>query len=525
MQCCHKLNDLGVTVRYEISKDTMEDLCNFDVVVVMAHLDEATDELVLANSRLGIPDFLSYIPDGFCGFLDFSSCHSSLWNNSVKEKCPNCKVSGAVGQTNLPFRLFIYPYVIQMFLSNDLMSYEKAYCMVQDFVKDEIGDHENDESNKETTTANINLGLGNKMSSIFAPTKVVKGKTFMVQLMLYDESESLRRITIQAKRYDPESRHVETQLLPIDLTKGDRIAVQFNALSIPTEQISIDNAVKEIKWNGVSGKIQFNVLVKDEFLSDSFVSKLLIEVNHKPVGELSFRIQVSDKENLAPSPVNIKDRNSFADAEEQREKRGKQLKEKIVDLDRQIASSEDEQTKRNLMEERETCKRLLKIKDSPIIDATPNPRRVFISSTCEEFMKPFRKTVRNVVNSLKMEPVLSDDWPQSGQVPTDVCCQKVMDSDIYVGIFGGRYGHIDPTLDLSMTQIEYYTAIADNKHILLFIVQPLNKTDEPDPIKKRQADFVKRVKDSRILHQFVNEEELSEKSRNDLLDIIARKEK
>ena len=117
MQCCHKLNDLGVTIRYEISKDAMEDLCNFDVVVVMAHLDEATDELVLANSRMGIAEFLSHIPDSFCGFLDFSSCHSSLWNNSIKEKCPNCKVSGAMGRTNLPFRLFIYPYVLAIQLA------------------------------------------------------------------------------------------------------------------------------------------------------------------------------------------------------------------------------------------------------------------------------------------------------------------------------------------------------------------------------------------------------------------------
>lgn len=523
MQCCHELTNLGVTVHDKISKDTMKDMCNFDVVVIMAHLDEATDELVLADSRMGIPDFLSSIPEGFCGFLDFSSCHSSLWNNSIKEKCPQCKVSGAMGQTNLPFRLFIYPYVIQMFISDDLMSYEEAYRTVQDFVKEEMGKHEDHKDNKEATSANINMGLGDKMSSIFAPTKVVKGKTFMVQLMLYDESESIRRITIQAKRYDPKSRCVETQLLPIELKKGDGIAVRFDAMSVPTEQIIVDNAIKEIKWNGESGKIQFNAIVSEGFPSDSFIVKLLLEVNHEPVGESSFRIQVAEKENLAPSPVDVKSRNAFTEAKESRSELKRQLQEHLSDMKDKMANITDETQLYDLKKAIETCKRCIELMDNPINDEIPpRPRKVFISSTCESFMKPFRDAVRNVVNSLKMEPEMCDDWPQSGCNPTNVCCKKVLDSDIYLGVLGGRYGYIEPSLDSSMTQVEYLTAVSAKKKILLFVINPINETDEPEPIKKRQNAFIDSLRNSRIIRTFANPIELSELTKNDLLDFISR---
>ena len=527
MQCCHKLNDLGVTIRYEISKDAMEDLCNFDVVVVMAHLDEATDELVLANSRMGIAEFLSHIPDSFCGFLDFSSCHSSLWNNSIKEKCPNCKVSGAMGRTNLPFRLFIYPYVMQMFLSSDSISYGQAYRIVQDFVKEEMKNEciENTEGSEKDTSTNMNLclGSGGRMSSIFAPTKVVKSRMFMVQLFLHDESESLRRITIQAKRYDPESRLVETQLLPIKIKKGDRIAVRFDALSVPVEQISIDKAVKEIKWNGELGKIQFNVTVLESFSSDSFIGKLLLEVNHEPVGESSFRIQVAEKENLAPSPVNVKSRNAQNESEDSRRKLMLHLKEHLAHLYDQMTNDTISENQIDLRRAIETCKLCIHLVNNPInVEIPPRPRKVFISSTCESFMKPFRDVVRNVVSSLKMEPEMCDDWPQSGCNPTNVCCQKVLDSDIYLGIFGGRYGYIEPSLDSSMTQMEYLTAVSAKKKILLFVIKPINETDEPEPIKKRQNAFIKNLENSRILRTFANPSELSELAKNDLLDFIAR---
>lgn len=520
MECCQKLQNLGVTVRNEISKAAMKDMGNFDVVIVVAHLDEATDELVLSNSRISIADFISYIPNDFCGFLDFSSCHSSMWNNSIKEKCPMCKVSGVLEQTVLPVRLYLYPYAVQLFLDEKSMSFDIAYSTVKDILLQVMDKDEPTDSAESESDA---TRLGKKMSSIFAPTEVVKGNVFMVQIMLYDESESLRQIRIQAKNFDSKTHLVETQELPIKIKKGDKISVQFNAL-IPPEQIFIDNAVKEIIWNGKSGKIQFNVTILEGFESDFFVGKLIIEVNHDPVGESSFSIKVGEKVNLAPSMMDLKVRNTLAEGEEQKTQQKKQLLESIAVLSKQMETAQDEQTKSNLRREIEICKRNLEILDNPLRAAnTTRPKKVFISSTREEYMEPFRKTVHDVVSSLKMEPEWCNDWPQSGYPPTDVCCQRVMDSDIYIGIFGGRYGHIDPSLDSSMTQIEYYTALGSHKEILLFIIAPLNKTDEPESIRKRQEDFVKSVRNTRVLKEIKNVDELSDYSRNDLLDLISRK--
>ena len=525
-QCHQKLEELGVTVRGDISKETMKDMCCFDVVVVLAHLEEDTNELLLANSRLGIADFLECIPNGFSGFLDFSSCHSSLWNNSIKGKCPDCTVSGAVGQTTLPFRLFIYPYVMQLFLTEEDMSYDKAYVTVQDFVIEEMGQADSmeglDDQNGDDASS-LATKCGDKMSSIFAPSKVVKGKAFMVQVMLYDESESLRRVTIKAKKIDPETRHVETQTLPIKLKKGDKIAIRFDAVSVPAEHISVDNAIKEIKWNGDSGKIQFNVTVLEGFLSDSFIGKLLMEVNHEPVGESSFRIQVAEKENLAPSSVGMKARDTHTEGEASRAELKRHLQEHLADLYGQLADDAVGTNHNDILKAIETCKLCINLIDNPIEEENPpRPRKVFISSTCESFMQPFRDVVRQVVSSLKMEPEMCDNWPQSGCNPTNMCCQKVLDSDIYLGLFGGRYGYIEPSLDSSMTQVEYLTAVSAKKKILLFVLNPLNETDEPEPIKERQKAFVESMQASRILRKFNNVNQLSELTKNDLLDFIAR---
>ena len=73
-----------------------------------------------------------------------------------------------------------------------------------------------------------------------------------------------------------------------------------------------------------------------------------------------------------------------------------------------------------------------------------------------------------------------------------------------------------------MTQVEYLTAVSAKKKILLFVLNPLNETDEPGPIKERQKAFVESMQASRILRKFNNVNQLSELTKNDLLDFIAK---
>ena len=170
-----------------------------------------------------------------------------------------------------------------------------------------------------------------------------------------------------------------------------------------------------------------------------------------------------------------------------------------------------------------TCQKCMKLIDMPVRLDTQMKKTVFVSSTCDEFMKPFRETIREVVEELKMNADLCGDWPQSGSNPADVCCQKVMDSDIYVCILGGRYGYIEPSLNTSMTEMEFHAAFSTHKKILAFVLTPPNESNEPDAVKNRQNQFVNYLKTSRILREFKNVEELKEFSRSDLQTFISSK--
>ena len=520
--CCQKLKGLGVIIGEGITENSLRNILEFDLVIVLAHLDEENNELILKDSRMGIDTFVNAIPENFNGIIDFSSCHSAQWINCIKAKSPNCHVMGAMGQTTLPFRLYIYPFVIQMYLSNDNIAYNNAYTMVMDFVKKEMEARQKG-TNVEAGNAEGATKLGKQMSSIYAPAKVARNQAFMVQLFLHDDSISVNKITIQAKKFDPNTRCVETQTLPIKIRKGERIAVRLETFSSQPENIRIDRPVKETIWNGQSVKFQFNVIVSDSFAESSFIGNLLIEVNHEPIGESSFTIQVSEKKDDAPATISIERRDRNIDGEQGRANLKSQLQNNLHTLLDQWDHAQDDASRAKLRKAIDTCQLCIHLIESPIeSEALVRPKKVFVSSTCEDFMKPFRSIARNVITSLKMEPEMCDDWPQTGCNPTHVCCQKVLDSDIYVGVFGGRYGYIEPSLKSSMTQVEYLTALSAKKKMLLFVINPLNSTDEPDAVKSKQESFIADMKKTRILRTFSDVSELSELIKNDLLELITK---
>ena len=77
-------------------------------------------------------------------------------------------------------------------------------------------------------------------------------------------------------------------------------------------------------------------------------------------------------------------------------------------------------------------------------------------------------------------------------------------------ILGGRYGYIEPSFGISMTQMEYEAAKSANKEILLFVLTPPNESNETNEIKARQAEFRNYILASNCLQKFSSLEELKE---------------
>jgi hypothetical protein len=54
--------------------------------------------------------------------------------------------------------------------------------------------------------------------------------------------------------------------------------------------------------------------------------------------------------------------------------------------------------------------------------------------------------------------------------PAKLIVEEVRKADIYLGIFGVRYGSVDPATGLSMTELEFREAETGGKKMLLYII-------------------------------------------------------
>ena len=92
--------------------------------------------------------------------------------------------------------------------------------------------------------------------------------------------------------------------------------------------------------------------------------------------------------------------------------------------------------------------------DTPERIATPDQRlRVFISSTLEE-LAPERAAVRAAVHGLRLTPVMFELGARA-HPPRELYRAYLEQSDVFVGIYGERYGWIAPDMGISGLEDEY----------------------------------------------------------------------
>lgn len=92
----------------------------------------------------------------------------------------------------------------------------------------------------------------------------------------------------------------------------------------------------------------------------------------------------------------------------------------------------------------------------------PTPRerrlRVFVGSTSADLGRERQALQRALSGMSGVEYVGMENFGSRPDSPREVCLREVAASDVYVGLFGNRYGSLDPESGLSMTEIEYREA-------------------------------------------------------------------
>lgn len=493
--CIDALVKQGVIVRKKIDEESLSEIKDFDIVILVAHHDEQQDALILEDGVLSMADFVRYLPQNYMGIIDMSSCYSAKYLRDIKTKNPNCHVQAPIGQTALQLRLFMYPYIVRLLIENHSLDYREAYLRVLDTVSEEL---------QKGSYYGTSTKLGKTFSSIYAPECVSKGNPFLIQLFIHSEADG-SAVELSATNYDSETRLVETSVLPIKLKRGDRLYARLDFITPHQDQVLIDDmlATKSIIWMNAMAKIQFCATLSDGYKEDSLACRMLLESNGQPIGSCYFKLKVAKFNSDAPAEIKLSPYDVNGIKITERKALLAHLEVQKVKLENEIKSESDPGIIQRLKYSESICKNCIDLISSNQ-KATDNPiKRVFVSSTSD--LQKYRAIARQEIISCNMFPEMSDDWEQTSLSPKEECCRRVLNSDILLCILGARYGFVEESLGMSMTEIEYRTALESGKIILVFVIDPLNETNEPIGLANRQLSFINEIKSSRILKFFSDE--------------------
>ncbi len=109
----------------------------------------------------------------------------------------------------------------------------------------------------------------------------------------------------------------------------------------------------------------------------------------------------------------------------------------------------------------------------------------------------------------------------SNQAPASVIVEEVRNADVYIGIFGVRYGYIDQATGLSMTELEFNEAEESGKPWLLYVIDeeaPVKVADiEPSSEGQEKLNTLKaRILSKYTVYKFKGEEDLARQVYEDL---------
>lgn len=152
--------------------------------------------------------------------------------------------------------------------------------------------------------------------------------------------------------------------------------------------------------------------------------------------------------------------------------------------------------------------------------------KVYLSSTYRDLAQ-YRERAYRTMRRARLDVIAMEDYVAQDERPVDKCLADVAASDLYVGLFGFRYGHIsrhDNPDGCSVTELEYRQAVARNIPRLIFLAEQkgwsLDETDfftgEGDQgvrITKLRED----LREEAMVGSFSSPEELARKLAESLL--------
>lgn len=512
------LRNCGVEIVYLFSTSDLQRLPEYDVIIIIAHHSNSTDEIEMLDGCVRISDFVKSIPEETTAVIDLTSCYSDYLIPKIKAHIPFSRIVGVDGTASLMLRLFILEKTIKALAGNSSLSYLEALRKTLDSLPSCTPELSIKEVEK-----NVCLGKKNIMSTVTAPLKAFKGETFIVSVFIHKD-EDKEEIELLAKAIDEDSMIRNSKRITIKLKKGDKLDFQF-FIPVNIERcFSIDKKKRTIIWEGNTNSVEFVVSVANVDFVPDFIGRVHVYINQEPQFDMLFKTKIVDNPivNLHNSKTDYADVefvpfNKHKECCEAKELLISRLRDKINELSN--AQTQENTVQIIVRKELEMCNKCIEILNGSKKEQN-GVLKVFISSTSD--MKRYRDVLRERVLALGMYPDMYELWGQGNDYPRDLCCRHVLESDIFICILGHKYGFVEPMWDKSMTEIEYRVASYVGIPILIYIKEDYNchkkeisEKEEKDSL--RQLNLIEELSKKRMVSIFSNEVSLALSSDSELL--------
>lgn len=503
----NNIHERGVDVIAQFSISDIKKIVEYDVVIIIAHHSDSSDEIEIGGECVKTIDFVNSIPEHTEAIIDMTSCYSDYLIPRIKGRIPHSRIIGIDVSTSLPFRLFLLEKIIKALANDSSLSYIDALRnILSTLPSDKKGLILTEESNA------IYLGKRDIKSTVAAPFKAYKGESFIISVFIHKE-EDKDEVELLSKAIDEDTEIRSSKKISVKIKKGDKIDLQ---LSVPEDTKSyflIDKKKRTIRWEGNTDSVEFVVSVSDKCGFLDFIGRIHVYINQEPQFDMLFKTKIIEKEASNNSSLNEADYadidfvpfDKIKEKQQARDLLISHLKNKIQELSN--AQFSDVNAHELIKKELEMCNKCIEL-----ISNTPKKHndvlKVFISSTSD--MKTYRNVIRERVLALGMYPDMYEMWGQGNDYPRDMCCKHVLDSDIFICILGSKYGFVEPIWNKSMTEIEYRIASNAGIPILIYIKNDYREkieelSNEEKNITLRQLNFIDELLTKRMVSIFPNE--------------------
>ncbi|MEQ8677101.1 MAG: DUF4062 domain-containing protein [Aggregatilineales bacterium] len=152
-------------------------------------------------------------------------------------------------------------------------------------------------------------------------------------------------------------------------------------------------------------------------------------------------------------------------------------------------------------------------------------KNIFISSTFRD-LEIHRDAVINMLRQTNNFPIAMETFGSKAGDATKVSLEEVQKSDVFLGIYGKRYGY-RPDDDKSVTELEYLEAVRLEIPCLIFIVA--DNYDDPQSLINIHAEtddegkmllsiFKRKLNRESVRALFTTPEDLAQKVQNALMN-------